>query len=336
MKAILLRDLGGPDLLRLEDVRDPEPGPGEAIVRLKAAALNHRDVWIRTGAYAGIKLPIIMGSDGAGVVEAVGEGADAALVGREVVINPSLDWGADERFFGPKFRILGLPDNGTYALLVKVPAGNIHPKPTGLGWDEAAAIPLAGLTAYRALVSRAATKAGEAVFIPGIGGGVATFALLFAKKLGARVFVSSGSPEKLERAKALGADGGVCYKDSDWAAKLREMSGGEGVDVVIDGVGGETYNECLDLLRPGGRLVNFGATTGPVPKVETRRIFWKQLNLLGTTMGSPADFAAMLEQFADGSLRPVVDRVFPLADAAAAHRHMDEAGQFGKIVLEIG
>ena len=307
MKAIVLRDLGGPELLRLEDVRDPEPGPGEAIVRLKTAALNHRDVWIRTGAYAGIKLPIIMGSDG-----------------------------PDERFFGPKFRILGLPDNGTYSQLVKVPAGNIHPKPAGLGWDEAAAIPLAGLTAYRAVVNRAGTKAGEAVFIPGIGGGVATFALLFAKKLGARVFVSSGSPEKLERAKALGADGGVCYKDSDWAGKLREMSGGEGVDVVIDGVGGETYNECLDLLRPGGRLVNFGATTGPVPKVETRRIFWKQLNLLGTTMGSPADFAAMLEQFADGSLHPVVDRVFPLADAAAAHRHMDEAGQFGKIVLEIG
>jgi len=336
MKAIVLRDLGGPELLRLEDARDPEPGPGEALVRLKAAALNHRDVWIRTGAYAGIKLPIIMGSDGAGIVEAVGEGADAALVGREVVVNPSLDWGPDERFFGPKFRILGLPDNGTYAQLVKVPAGNVHPKPAGLGWDEAAAIPLAGLTAYRAVVPRAGTRAGEAVFIPGIGGGVATFALLFAKRLGARVFVSSGSPEKLERAKALGADGGVCYKDSDWVEKLREMNDDEGVDVVIDGVGGETYNQCLDLLRPGGRLVNFGATTGPVPKVEARRIFWKQLNLLGTTMGSPADFAAMLAHFADGSLRPVVDRVFPLAEAAAAHRRMEEAGQFGKIVLEIG
>ena len=336
MKAIVLRDLGGPELLRLEDVRDPEPGPGEALVRLKAAALNHRDVWIRTGAYAGIKLPVILGSDGAGVVEAVGEGADAALVGREVVINPSLDWGSDERFFGPKFRILGLPDAGTYAQFVKVPAENIHPKPAGLSWNEAAAIPLAGLTAHRALVARAQTKAGETVFVPGIGGGVATFALLFAKKLGARVFVSSGSPEKLERARALGADGGVCYKDSDWDKKLREMSGGEGVDVVIDGVGGETYNQCLDLLRPGGRLVNFGATTGPVPNVETRRVFWKQLNLLGTTMGSPADFAAMLALFADGALRPDVDEVFPLADAAAAQRRMDEAGQFGKIVLEIG
>ena len=335
MKAIVLRDLGGPELLRLEDAPDPTPGPGEVVVRLKAAALNHRDVWIRKGQYAGIKLPIILGSDGAGVVEAVGEGVDGSLVGGEVLINPSLDWGPDERAFGPDFRILGLPDAGTYAQLVKVPATNVHSKPAGLGWGEAAAIPLAGLTAYRALVSRAKAKAGETVFIPGIGGGVATFALLFARKLGARVLVTSGSEEKLERARALGADGGACYKDAGWVDKIRELSGGQGPDVVIDGVGGETYNQCLDLLRPGGRMATFGATTGPVPKMETRRLFWKQLDLLGTTMGSPADFAAMLALFADGTLRPVVDRAFPLADAPAAHRRMDEAGQFGKIVLEI-
>ena len=334
MKAIVLRDLGGPELLRLEDVPDPTPGPGEAVVRLKAAALNHRDVWIRTGKYAGIKLPIVLGSDGAGVVEAVGSGADASLVGREVVINPSLDWGEDERFFGPNFRILGLPDHGTYAQFVKVPAGNIHPKPAALGWGEAAAVPLAALTAYRALISRAGAKAGETVFIPGIGGGVATFARLFAKKLGAKVMVTSGSEEKLERARSLGADGGACYKDAGWVEKIRELGGG-GVDVVIDGVGGETYNQCLDLLHFGGRIATFGATTGPVPSVETRRVFSKQLNLLGTTMGSPADFAAMLKLFDDGSIRPVVDRAYPLADAAAAHKHMEEAGQFGKIILEI-
>ncbi|MDG3006031.1 zinc-binding dehydrogenase [Paludisphaera mucosa] len=335
MKAIVLRDLGGPELLRLEDAPDPTPGPGEAVVRLKAAALNHRDVWIRMGQYAGIKLPTILGSDGAGVVEAVGEGVDAALVGREVVINPSLDWGDDERFFGPNFRILGMPDGGTYAQLVKVAATNIHPKPAGLGWGEAAAIPLAGLTAYRALVSRAQAKPGETVFIPGIGGGAATFALLFAKKLGARVLVTSGSDEKLERAQALGADGGANYKDAGWVEKIRELSGGQGPDIVIDAVGGETYNACIDLLSAGGRIATFGATTGPAPKVETRRVYWKQLNLLGTTMGSPADFTAMLALFADGSLRPVVDRAYPLADASAAHRHMDESGQFGKIVLEI-
>ena len=335
MKAIVLRDPGGPEMLRLEDAPDPAPGPGEALVRLKAAALNHRDVWIRLGQYAGIKLPAILGSDGAGVVEAVGEGVDAALVGREVVINPSLDWGDDERFFGPNFRILGMPDHGTYAQYVKVAATNVHPKPAGLGWGEAAAIPLAGLTAYRALVARAGAKAGETVFIPGIGGGVATFALLFAKSLGAKVLVSSGSDEKIERAKALGADGGVNYKDPKWVDRARELSGGDGVDVVIDGVGGPTYDQCLDLLRFGGRIATFGATTGPVPSVATRRIFWKQLNLLGTTMGSPADFAAMLALFDGGSIRPVVDRAYALSDAAEAHRHMDEAGQFGKIVLEI-
>lgn len=334
MKAIVLRDPGGPEMMRLEDVPDPKPGPGEALVRLKAAALNHRDVWIRTAAYAGIKLPAILGSDGAGVVEAVGEGVDGSLVGGEVVINPSLDWGDDERFFGPNFRILGMPDAGTYAQYVKVAATNVHPKPAGLSWEDAAAIPLAGLTAYRALVSRAGAKAGETVFIPGIGSGVATFALLFAKKLGAKVLVSSSSDEKLERARALGADGGVNYKDGTWVDQARELSGGEGVDVVIDGVGGPTYDQCIDLLRPGGRMATFGATTGPVPNIATRRIYWKQLNLLGTTMGSPADFAAMLALF-DGSLRPVVDRTFPLADAAGAHRRMDEAGQFGKIVLEI-
>lgn len=333
MKAIVMRDPGGPETLRLEDVSDPKPGPGEALVRLKAAALNHRDVWIRKGQYAGIKLPAILGSDGAGVVEAVGEGADGSLVGREVVINPSLDWGADERFFGPDFRILGMPDGGTYAQCVAVPATNVHAKPAGLSWNEAAAVPLAGLTAYRALVTRAGAKGGETVFIPGIGSGVATFALLFAKKLGAKVYVSSGSDEKLDRAKGLGADGGVNYKDAKWVDKVRELSGG--VDVVIDGVGGPTYDQCIDLLNPGGRIATYGATTGPVPEVATRRVYWKQLNLLGTTMGSPADFAAMLALFADGGLRPVVDRAFPLAEAAEAHRRMDEAAQFGKIVLEI-
>ncbi|WP_165246282.1 zinc-binding dehydrogenase [Paludisphaera soli] len=335
MKAIVLRDLGGPELLRLEDQADPTPGPGETVIRLKAAALNHRDVWIRKGQYAGIKLPTVLGSDGAGVVEAVGDGVDGALVGREVVANPSLDWGPDERFFGPNFRILGMPDAGTYAQFVKVPAANVHAKPPGLGWGEAAAIPLAGLTAYRALVSRAKVQAGETVFIPGIGGGVATFVLLFAKKLGAKVLVTSGSRDKLERARELGADGGANYKDAGWVDEIRKLSGGQGPDVVIDSVGGETYAACVDLLRPGGRMASFGATTGPVPNLLSRQVYWKQLNLLGTTMGSPADFEAMLALFADGSLRPVVDRAFPLADAAAAHRHMDEAGQFGKIVLEI-
>ncbi|MBX6313449.1 MAG: zinc-binding dehydrogenase [Isosphaeraceae bacterium] len=336
MKAIVLRELGGPEALRLEDVPDPTPGPGEVVVRLEAAALNHRDVWIRRGLYAGIKLPVILGSDGAGKIAAVGEGVDRALIGRDVVINPSLDWGDDDRVQGPDYRILGLPDDGTYAQWIKVPASNVHPRPAGLSAEEAAAIPLAGLTAYRAVVTRAQVQPGETVLVTGIGGGVATFALQIAKRRGARVFVTSGSDAKLSRARKLGADGGANYKTQDWGAEIVRLTGGRGPDVVIDSAGGASFAKAIEILRPGGRLVTYGATTGPAEKVEVRRIFWKQLDVLGSTMGTPREFAAMLALYGDGGLRPVLDpQVFPLADAAGAHRRMEEAEQFGKIVLKI-
>ncbi len=335
MRAVVLRELGPAENLHLETVADPTPGPGEVVVRLRAAALNHRDVWIRKGLYAGIKLPVILGSDGAGEVAAVGAGADATLVGQTVVINPGLDWGDDERVQSPNFRILGLPDDGTYAELVKVPAGQVHPLPAGWSMEEAAALPLAGLTAYRAVVTRARVKPGERVLVTGIGGGVSMFALQIAKSLGARVVVTSGSDEKLARAKQHGADGGANYRTGDWAKEIVALTDG-GPDAVIDSVGGETLGKTVEVVRPGGRIVTYGATTGPVKQLETRRVFWKQLSLLGTTMGTPREFAAMLAHYATGSVRPVVDRVFPLADAAAAHRHMEKSGQFGKIVLAIG
>jgi NADPH:quinone reductase-like Zn-dependent oxidoreductase len=337
MQAIVLRDLGGPEHLRLETAPDPQPGPGEVVVRLKAAALNHRDVWIRRGLYAGIKLPVILGSDGAGTVSAVGPTADAKLLGREVVINPGLDWGHDERVQSPNFRILGLPDDGTYAELVKVPASAVFTKPTGWSWEEAAALPLAGLTAYRAVVTRAQVGAGDRVLITGIGGGVSQFAALIARARGARtVVVTSGSDDKLARAKQqLGVDGGANYRNGDWAKEVARLCGGDGPDVVIDSVGGETLGKAIEVARPGGRLVTYGATTGPVPQVEARRIFWKQLSLLGSTMGTPKEFAAMLELFGKGKARPVVDVTFPLADAGAAHTRMEEAAQFGKIVLRM-
>src|SRR5215813_13596745 len=231
MKAIVLRELGGPENLRLEEVADPQPSPNDVVIKLKAAAINHRDLFIRLGKYAGIKLPIILGSDGAGEVVAVGAEVDQSLIGQPVIINPSLDWGDDERAQGPAFRILGLPDDGTYAQLVKIPATNVHPKPAALSFEEAAAIPLAGLTAYRAVVTRAQVKAGETVVVTGIGGGVATFALQFCKHLGARVLVTSGSDEKIERAKKLGADGGVNYKTDGWAKQLIALNNGNGPDV---------------------------------------------------------------------------------------------------------
>ena len=333
MRAIVLRELGGPERLALEEVPDPKPGPGEAVVRLRAAALNHRDAFIRQGLYAGIKLPIILGSDGAGEVEAVGEGVDASWVGAPVVINPSLDWGTDDCAPGPSFRILGLPDDGTYAERIRVPAANLHRKPAALGWEAAAAIPLAGLTAYRAVVSRARVQPGETVVVTGIGGGVATLAALFALRLGARVFVTSGSDAKIARARDLGASGGVNYRLQDWGKALVSLTGG-GADVCVDSAGRDSLPALLEAARPGGRIVTFGATTGSPTTLEVRRIFWKQIGILGTTMGTPEEFRRMIECF-EGGLQPVVDRVFPLGDAAAAHARMDQADQFGKLVLTI-
>jgi NADPH:quinone reductase-like Zn-dependent oxidoreductase len=338
MRAIVLREPGPADRLKLEQVADPVPGAGEVVVGLKAAALNHRDIWIRsgTGAYAGgFARPVILGSDGAGEVQAVGEGVDRGLVGRAVVINPSLDWGDDDEAQGPKFRILGLPDDGTYAEAIRVPAGSVLPKPARLTFEQAAAIPLAALTAYRAVVSRARVRAGETVLVTGIGGGVSTFALQIAAHLKARVLVTSGEDAKLARARELGAAGGANYRTGDWTKEIRDLTGGSGPDVVIDSAGGETLARAIDLVKPGGRVAIYGATTGPIKDFVPRSVFWRQISVLGSTMGSPREFAAMLKLYEGGDLAPVVDRVFPLAEAAAAHRRMEEAGQFGKIVLSV-
>jgi len=335
MKASVLHEAGGPRALRFETVADPTPGPGEVVVRLSAAALNHRDLFITKGQYAGLRFPIILGADGTGEVAELGPGVTGVGTGDAVVINPTLDWGDDPRAQGPRFRILGLPDNGTFAELVKVPASNVLRRPTHLSVEEAAAIPLAGMTAYRALVTRGRVQRGETVLVLGIGGGVATCALLIAKQWGARVLVTSSNDVKLERARVLGADGGFNYQTTDWVKAAREATGGQGPDLIIDGTGGVTFDKALDAARPGGRIVSYGATTGATPELTVRRIFWKQLTILGTTMGSPEDFRGMLAMFSSGPMRPVVDRVFTLEYAAGALEHMDRAAQFGKIVLRI-
>jgi NADPH:quinone reductase-like Zn-dependent oxidoreductase len=332
MRAVVLRACGGPEVLKLEERADPRPAPREVVVRLRAAALNHRDVWIRTGRYAGIKLPLILGSDGAGEVVDTGT-VDRAWLGREVMIDPAFDWGADERAQGTGFNILGLPRDGTYAELVTVPADHLHEKPHHLSWEEAAAVPLASVTAYRALVTRAHLQAGETVVVTGIGGGVATCALLIGVRLGGTVFVTSGSDAKLDSARSYGAAGGVNHTDPEWPKALIALIGAR-PDVVIDGAGGETFNGALDLVKPGGRVVSYGATIGPTQNLEVRRIFWKQLNVLGSTMGTARDFRDMLQLYA-GGMRPVVDSVLPLDQAAEAHRRMEEGKQFGKIVLRI-
>ena len=333
MKAIVLRELGAAENLKLEELPDPQPGAGEAVVTLKAAALNHRDVFIWQKLYPNIKLPAILGSDGAGIVAAVGEGVDQSLVGQEVVIEPGLEWGPSDEIQGKSYRILGMPEDGTYAEMIKVPAVNLHPKPAHLTFEEAAALPLAGLTAYRSVATRAQVKAGETVLVTGIGGGVAMFALQIAKQLGARVFVTSGSDEKLARARELGAEGGANYKNADWGKQITELTGG-GPNVVIDSAGGDALETAVKIIKPAGRIVFYGATTG-LAKIDLYRCFFKQLTLMGSTMGSPREFAAFLKLYSEAKLHPAIDQVFPLAEVAAAHRRMEAAGQFGKIVLKI-
>jgi zinc-binding alcohol dehydrogenase/oxidoreductase len=335
MKAIILREIGGPEKLQLETVPDPYPGQGEAVVRLKAAALNHRDVWIRRGLYAGIRLPVILGSDGAGMVEQVGSDVEKKWLNLPVIINPGLFWGENPHVQGPRFNILGLPWDGTYAEKVKVPVVNLHPKPGLLSWEEAAAVPLASLTAYRALVTRAVLQAGETLLITGIGGGVSTFALQIARKIGARIIVTSSCDKKLARAKSLGAEAGVNYRDADWEQKVLELTDGRGPEVVLDSVGGETFPKCLQIARPGGRIVTYGSTQGPAKELLIRQIFWKQLTILGSTMGTTREFEEMMKWYEKDELRPVIDQIFPLEAATEAHRRMDNAEQFGKIILRI-
>lgn len=319
--------------LSIAEVPAPSPAPGEAVVALRAAALNHRDLWIKLGQYAGLKFPCIPGSDGSGVVSAVGAGVDAAWVGREVIINASFGWGADERAQGADFSILGLPRDGTLAEKIAVPVVQLAPKPAHLSWTEAAALPLAGLTAYRALFSRARLQPDERILISGIGGGVALFALQFAVAHGAEAWVTSGNDDKIARAVALGAKGGFNYTAPGWAKAAAQTPGL--FDVVLDSAGGDGFESLLDVAAPGGRVVFFGATRGNPPVLPMRKVFWRQLSLLGTTMGSPADWTAMTAFVGRHRIAPVVSEVFPLARAAEAFALMERGGQFGKIVVEI-
>ena len=332
MKAVILPKLGGPEQLRVVDVPTPEPGPGQVRIRLHASALNRRDVWITLGQYPSIRLPCSMGSDGAGVVDQLGPGTPPDLLGREVVIYPAYDWGTDPRFPSSTFRVLGMPDPGTFADYLCVPAGHVFAKPAFLSWEQAAAIPLAGLTAWRALMTQAAAQPGETVLVTGIGGGVATFALKWAVALGARTFVTRGTAAKLEQARQLGAADGVDYRAEGWAKRLIELTGG--VDVVIDGTGGPSFQGCFSALKPGGRLVAYGATAGNPPVgLDMVRLFFRQVRIVGSTMGSPTEFAAMLRFVAEHRIEPAIDRIFGLDEAITAHQRLLSAEQLGKIVL---
>ena len=326
MKAVRIHEDGGPEVLRYEDADDPVAGPGEILVRLRAASLNHLDIWTRQGLPSAPK-PRILGADGAGVVEALGDGTDAFSPGDEVVINPGLEDGA---------HIIGEHSDGTHAELIAVPEEYVHPLPSSLSFEEAAAFPLVFETAYRMLATRANLQEGEWVLVWGAGGGVASAALVIAKALGGRVIATSSSDEKLDKAREAGADAVVNHETGDVAVAVKEATGGRGADVVIEHVGEATWKTSLQAAATEGRIVVCGATSGPNPPAQLHRIWWKQLSILGSTMGTRADFAGVYELVASGAAKPIVDSVFPLSEAAAAHEHLESGKQFGKVVLKIG
>jgi zinc-binding alcohol dehydrogenase/oxidoreductase len=326
MKAVCIHEDGGPEVLRYEDVPDPAAGPGEVLIRLRAASLNHLDLWVRKG-LPSVPKPRILGADGAGVVEALGEGVDGFAVGDAVVINPGL--AHDSRI-----TVLGEHTDGTHAELIAVPATNVYPVPDGVGFEEAAAFPLVFLTAYRMLVTKARIAEGEWVLVWGAGGGVGTAAFSIARAMGARTIVTSSSEEKLERLRDLGADAALDHGEVDVPAEVKELTEG-GADVVIEHVGEATWQRSLASARPGGRIVVCGATSGPNPPAALHRVWWKELTIYGSTMGTKEDFEGAYELVAGGRVRPIVDKVFPLADAAAAHERLEDSAQFGKVVLRI-
>ncbi|GAB3333077.1 zinc-binding dehydrogenase [Larkinella ripae] len=336
MKAIFQAELHQP--ARYIDLEKPVAGPGEVIVQVKAAAINHRDVYVQHGLYPKMRLPVVLGSDGSGVVIELGDGVDPAWQQQEVIINPALNWGSNPDFYGLDFKILGMPDNGTFAEYVKIDARYLHHKPAHLSFIQAAALPLTGSTAWRALMTRANLQPNQRVLITGIGGGAALIALQLARAAGAEVWVTSGSAEKLQRAQQLGATGGVNYRDADWAKTLMEKTGGgKGgfFDVIIDSAAGPGFAKLVDVAAPGGRIVFYGGTTGNITDVVPAKVFFKQLNIHGTTMGTESEFSAMVRFVDEKHLIPVVDEVVPLADAEQALRKVESGKQFGKLVLAV-
>jgi zinc-binding alcohol dehydrogenase/oxidoreductase len=332
MKAIVLREIGGPEQYKFEQIETPIPDRGEVLIRVRAAAFNRRDIFVRKGEYPGIRLPATPGADGTGEIVAVGEDATHLTVGSKVVIYPAINWGDDERIYRKDFSIVGVPTNGTFAEFIKVPMKNVFLKPDYLTWEEAAALPLAGLTAYRALVTRGKLKAGENVLIPGIGGGVATFLLQIAKALDANVYVTSSSDDKINQAISLGASGGVNYKEENWDKRLREWMP-DGADLCVDSVGGKSFQNLLNIAKHGSRIVTFGATSGPVPQLVMPKIFLKQLDILGTTMGSPTEFHDMLSFYSENQIHPVIDSIYSFEEITEAQRRMEVGNNFGKIVV---
>lgn len=322
MEAIVVREWGGPEVLKEEHIQDPPEHADRVIVKLHAVSVNWHDVLVRrTG--RGFALPNILGIDGAGIRRDTRE---------EVIIYPGLNWGNSERTAGPRFEILGDESDGTYAELLSIPKENIFPKPRRLSWEEAAAIPTAGVTAYRALFSRAKAKRGETVLVLGSGSGVSTFAVSLAAAAGLRVIVTSSKEVNIEHSRELGAERGVLYTKDGWPEEIRSITGG-GVDVVVDGVG--NLKDSLACLRPGGRLVVFGASGSASAMIDVPSFYFSHASILASTLGSPRDFARLLAALEEWQCRPVIDSVRPLGDVALAHESMERREHLGKLVLAV-
>lgn len=331
MRAVFFKSKEKP--LVIQNIQKPKPVKDQVLIRLHTAALNHRDIWLIREQTQTFPNGIILGSDGSGIVEAVGEDANPLLIGAEVVINPSHNWGNNPIVQGDSFKILGFPDNGTFSDYIVVPKQYVFEKPEHLSFVQAAALPLSGLTAYRALFTKARLRANEKVLITGVGGGAALWVLNFAVAYNARVYVTSSSSEKIEKAKAHGAVNGYNYKDEGWVDQALRDTGG--FDIIIDSAGGPGFNRLIDLALPGGRIVNFGRTAGNINDLSTRNLYWKQISIFGSTMGTRDEFLSMLDFVESRQIKPIIDKIFPLDQITDAVARMEEGNQFGKIVLEI-
>ncbi|MGA8891123.1 MAG: zinc-binding dehydrogenase [Anaeromyxobacteraceae bacterium] len=342
MKAMIMDGHGGPEVLRLAEIPEPAAGPGRVVVRVRAVALNHLDIWVRKG-WPGLDLawPHVLGSDVAGVVESVGPGLESSGItpGMEVVVNPGLSCGRCEECLAGRdnlcrrYAILGEHVAGGYAEKVSVPAANVLPKPRDLSFEQAACIPLVFLTAWHALVARARLQPGETVLVHAAGSGVGSAAVQVARLVGARVIATAGSPEKCEKALALGAHHAIDYERTDFLKEAKLLTGRRGVDVVFEHTGKATWERSLGALVNGGRLVTVGATTGFDPPTDLRHVFYRQLSIIGSTMGSKAELFQVLRFVEEKRLRPVLDRVMPLAEARQAQDLLSRREQFGKVVL---
>ncbi|HEY7874818.1 MAG TPA: alcohol dehydrogenase catalytic domain-containing protein [Actinomycetota bacterium] len=337
----MIRSFGGTDAVEVVDLPDPEPGPGEVVVAVRAAALNHLDLWTVSGAIAEPKLPHVLGADGAGEIVALGDGVTGVRRGDRVIVNPAISCGRCERCRAGEqsecttFRMIGEHLPGTFAQRIAVPAENVFPFPDHLSFENAAALGVTFITAYRMLFARGGLRPAEWVLITGIGGGLALSLLQLCRPVAGRVIVTSSSQAKIERARELGADEGIDYKQEDVGKAVRRLTGKRGVDLVVDSAGGPTLDASIRSLRAGGRVVISGATAGGTSEINVRRLFWSQLSVIGSTMGSVADVSDMLRAVAGAKLEPIVDRTFALDDVQKALQYLESGDHFGKVVLQI-